>query len=416
MKKNVGNEIIYLSSPNINVCFKARISRDFSDEVFKKSVKTVENRHPILKCVIKTDANGQKVYQNGGGISIQFYSADELNWLEWRDETDNIPFDFENGPLVKIAVLRGVDYVDIVVLGHHIIGDGIGYLNLTRDFLKALDGCLDDEALELPEKNQLKKKNGGLLLHLFAKSLNKKWQKDSRNFSQTEFVKFFMQYREQNPAGVYLADTGKNFLPRLKAICKAREITINEAIATAFIRAVQTQNGGKKVRLGVAASIRNELNISAPHHMGNFVTGVAVEVENAEDTPFKLREQLSRPKKRYQAIHLLNKLERPLIESVMYAAYGGYNNPAAQKLAAILGEKKEDKAFGITNLGVQEFEGFSFTVDDVWFVGPAFPQNFLTVGVMTVGGVVKFCLRYSQSELNERQVDKIFQGVVKEVE
>jgi hypothetical protein len=79
----------------------------------------------------------------------------------------------------------------------------------------------------------------------------------------------------------------------------------------------------------------------------------------------------------------------------MYAGYGDYQNPVSKKLAKQLHEQQDKKSFGVSNLGIQNFDGFSFNVSDVWFVNPAFPQNFLTVGLITVNGIMKFCLRYS---------------------
>jgi len=79
-EKLVGNEIIYLHSPNINVCFKLRVDFDFSNEIYENAVKAVEYRHPILKYVVKANVEGQRYYEASGGVSIQFYTADETDW------------------------------------------------------------------------------------------------------------------------------------------------------------------------------------------------------------------------------------------------------------------------------------------------------------------------------------------------
>ncbi|MCL2197957.1 MAG: hypothetical protein FWB80_03440 [Defluviitaleaceae bacterium] len=412
MKKLIGNEIVYLHSPNINVCFKARIGCNFSNTDFENAANAVEHRHPILKSVVKTDAEGQRYYEYGGGISLQFYTAEETDWQAWYAKADNTPFNFESESFIKIAVIRGEGYSDIVFLGHHILGDGIGYLNLMRDFFCALDGKLDDKVLELPAKNNLKKKGGGFLLKLFAAHFNRQWNKSKKIFTHQEYVDFFAKYREQNPSGIYLAETEKDFLPRLKADCKTRGVTVNEAVITAFAHAVQARNEDKMLRVGCAASIRDEFEIPTPNHMGNYVTGISIDVENADDIPSKLREKFNDPKKRYLVINFLDRMEKSLIESVMYAGYGDYDNPVSKKLAAMLHEQ-HGKSFGVSNLGVQDFNGFSFDVSDVWFVNPAFPQNFLTVGLITVNGVMKFCLRYSG--MSETQIVNIynkFMGII----
>ena len=140
-------------------------------------------------------------------------------------------------------------------------------------------------------------------------------------------------------------------------------------------------------------------------HMGNFVTGISIDVENAESVVSKLRDKFDNPKKRYLIIHFLDRLEKSLIESVAYAGYGDCENPVSKKLARQLNEE-QGKSFGVSNLGAHNFDDFSFNVSDVWFVNPAFAQNFLTIGLITVNGLMKFCLRYSG--VDERWVEGIF--------
>jgi len=231
-----------------------------------------------------------------------------------------------------------------------------------RDFLCALDGKIDDAVLELPENNKLKKKSGGFLLRLFAGSLNKQWNKNKKAFAYSEYAEFFKQYREQNPAGIHLDETEKDFLPKLKVNCKARGITVNEAVITAFVRAVQSQKGNKLFRVGCAASVRDELEIPTSHHMGNYATGISIDVKNANYVPLKLREKFNSPKKRYLILNFLDRMEKSLIESIMYAGYGDYKNPVSKKLSALLHEQQNGKSFGVSNLDIQNFDEFSFKV------------------------------------------------------
>jgi NRPS condensation-like uncharacterized protein len=260
--------------------------------------------------------------------------------------------------------------------------------------------------LELPKTNQLKKKGGGFLLKLFVGRFNKQWNKNKKIFTHSEYVELFTKYREQNRAGIYLAETEKDFLPKLKVKCKASGITVNEAVITAFARSVLLQNSGKSIRIGCAASARDDFEIPTSKHMGNYVTGISIEIENADNVPLKLREKFNDPKKRFLIIHFLDRMEKSLIESLMYAGYGDYKNPVSKKLSVLLREQQDENAFGVSNLGVQNFDDFSFKVSDVWFINPAFPQNFLTIGLITVDGILKFCLRYSG--IGETQIANIY--------
>ena len=44
---------------------------------------------------------------------------------------------------------------------------------------------------------------------------------------------------------------------------------------------------------------------------------------------------------------------------------------------------------------------------DLQFIGPSFPANLLTVGVITVNKKMNLCLRYNESEIKESTIKEI---------
>jgi len=409
MKKYLENEITHLNSPNINVCFTAHIDRAFSENEADFAVRLLVKRHPSLIYTVKTDENGQKYYDNDG--NIETHILPEADLLDLYIKIDSEPFDFHKS-LVKLYILNGENSCDIMLIGHHIIADGIGYLNLLRDIFSALDGKLSAEVCAVPENNSIANSKPGFLLSLFANGLNKKWQKQGKIFTNEEYYDFFTKYRSQYVPQVMLRQLEGGFILRLREACKRWSGSVNEAICLAFAYAIFKTQKRDALRIGVAASIRNEMVIPTQNTLGNFTTGISATILNAGEAAGKVRRQLSNPRTKYQVVHLLSKLTRPLIESAMYAAYGNYDSQASRQLAETLGERRDNKAVGFSNLGAQKFDGYTFNVSDVQFIGPAFPQNFLTVGVMTVGDTLKFCLRYNTPETSETEIADIYDKAV----
>ncbi|GHU69676.1 hypothetical protein FACS189450_02930 [Spirochaetia bacterium] len=422
------NERWHLGSPDINVCFRIIIEGKFSTDDFEKAIDAVCKRHPALNYTIETDAeNNTWFVPDTGRVGLEFYNSKEMpDWQDWYKKTDDVPFNFRQGPLVKICVIFDNNQTEIIVLGHHVIGDGIAYLNLSRDILSALDNKIDTVPQILPVKTKLKKKTGlSFLARLYARKLNKEWRKNPAIFSESDYHTFFEQYRKKYVPQMYMESIKETDLNNIIQKCKSYGLTVNELITAAFAVAMVELSGhypNKEIRLGAAANIRGELIEETYHCMGNYVSGITANVNytsekafmtNAQDTAVLLRAQLKVPKNRYLAVNFFNKIDKDLLEAAMYATYGDYQIPAAKKLGAIIGERSENKGMGMSNLGKYEFDKFAnLKVLDLQFIGPAFPANLLSVGLITVNNKLNINLRYNETEIKTDIIKKVYERAV----
>jgi hypothetical protein len=97
----------------------------------------------------------------------------------------------------------------------------------------------------------------------------------------------------------------------------------------------------------------------------------------------------------------------------MFAAYGNFEHNVSKKLAELLGEQTENKGLGISNLGRHDFTNYkNISIADIQFIGPAFPANLLTTGLITVNGKLNFCLRYNEAEIKIDTVKTIYEKAV----
>jgi hypothetical protein len=220
-----------------------------------------------------------------------------------------------------------------------------------------------------------------------------------------------------------MASLEGNSVKKILEESKLNGLTVNEIITSAFSVVLMEMLDRQELRVGVAVNIRNEL-VSEPNNcMGNFVSGISTKINrnygndfisNAKNTAILLNEQLKNVKNRHLVVHFLNEFDKDLIESTMFAAYGNFEHPISKKLAELIGEAPENKGLGISNLGRHDFNDYeNINVKDIQFIGPAFPANILTVGIITVNNNINFCLRFNATEIKIDEIKVIFEKAMK---
>ncbi|MCL1994480.1 MAG: condensation domain-containing protein [Spirochaetes bacterium] len=424
------NERLFLSSPGANVGFRILLDRGFSKEEIEQAAGELCKRHPFLNSFVERDkAGGVWLAKRKTALEIEYYSAAEAGWITWFEGADNAPFDFSKGALVRLCAISGKN-TEIIILGHHVLGDGIGFLNLARDFLLALDGQPAGTPQVPPFEAQDRYFKHTELLDSdaqdFARGLNEQWRSSREVFSKAGYLEFFRQYNAAFAPKLYVRSIHGGDFERLIEKSKEWGLTVNELLASAFAFAAADIAGKSEIRLGIAANLRGELVSDPAFCMGNYVTGISANVsfdtekdfsQNAKEAANLAREQLSNVKTRHALVHFLNEFDKDLLEWVIPAAYGGgvgdysgVDHPVAKQIAHFIGEKIEDKALGVSNLGRHVFDGYSgFNVSDLQFICPAFPANFLTVGALTANGRLNLCIRYNEAETTPANVKSIYE-------
>ncbi|KAB8151547.1 amino acid adenylation domain-containing protein [Kordia sp. TARA_039_SRF] len=130
-------------------------------ELFKKAIYKVFERHEILRTVFKENKDGE-IRQwvkstDDFEIEIKIENYDEsdtkINNIQRRiDEDIYKPFDFENGPLIRLILfpLEENKYVFYYNM-HHIISDGWSMNVLNTDVLAYYNAYLTNQEVSLPE-------------------------------------------------------------------------------------------------------------------------------------------------------------------------------------------------------------------------------------------------------------------------
>jgi NRPS condensation-like uncharacterized protein len=354
-------------------------------------------------------------------IGIEYYKTEEMSdWKVWYKKTDDTPFDILQGPLARICVISGNSQTEIIILGHHIIGDGVGYLNMAKDVLLALDNKLEAVPQIPPANDKFNKgKKLKLLSRLYTKKLNNEWRKNPVHLSETDYFEFFKDYRCKFVPRIYTNFINENDFKKIIEVCKSNKLTVNELVTAAFATAFTTD---RELRIGVAASTRGELASKPYYCMGNYVTGVSAKINSLSKNDFManvkniaeiLRKELNNVYTRHLIVNFLREFDNDLIESIMFGSYGNYQLPISKKIGELIAEGLDGKGLGISNLGRHEINNFnSFRLLDLQFIGPAFPANLLSVSIITVNNKLNICLRYNETEIETDTVITIYKKAV----
>ena len=420
----INTEREHIFSPDIHVGIAAKINTSIGNDRISDAIKALYHRHPLLTATIIFDKNNTAYYKlySSKPIQLEFVeSEDPLIWRSWMTDTNHKPFDFQNGPMLKMLVIRSKGHTTFAALGHHLLGDGISYVFFMRDFLSALDNHLDDmrlfppiiqNASSLPVEGRL-----GWLMKVLAKKLNRDYRKSGKQFTYNDYYSMYETYNLGKIPSMCLVSLNMDETQRLIDLCHLHRVTVNEAITTAFISA-RKNAGIKSDYLGVSCSIRDEMTVNPKEGMGNYVSGIAVSANyddslnfwtNASNIGNLLNKKLKKTNKRMTALSLVDAIDDSLIDAVNFAGFGGYQNSTAQKLCDILCGVPADEGLGISNLGKFKMGFEQFSVEKMWFVPPLFASSDFIVGVFTLNNEMNFCLRYSASKHDQDSIIKLFE-------
>ena len=131
--------------------------------IFERAIHAVIDRHEILRTIFKENADGEirqwikkredlafelihndyRGLENAGELAASFVAEDSVK-----------PFDFENGPLLRMALLQHSDtYFTFYYNMHHIVSDGLSMEILSRDLKAYYEAFLMQKDVVLPALN-----------------------------------------------------------------------------------------------------------------------------------------------------------------------------------------------------------------------------------------------------------------------
>jgi hypothetical protein len=113
---------------------------------WRAALGTVQERHPMLSVAIQTIADRRPSFRTvvDAPIPLRITKAPLSSWQTEVARELATPFNPEQAPLVRAALLHGLTESVLILSAHHSIADGLSLAHIFRDIIHALAG----EALE----------------------------------------------------------------------------------------------------------------------------------------------------------------------------------------------------------------------------------------------------------------------------
>lgn len=409
MRNYIYSERADLFEPNIYIEFLVQILGNPSVEGLVLAVKAAfaANEATLSKISLKKDGTSFYERVNESGCSVTVVQKD---WKELIRENEKIPFNIEQGELMKVFIIQLGGKISLFIMAHHLVGDGKSITYFLEDVMNALSGeKLEYKPLRLITQNSFPKESElPVYFKLYVNNFNRKWRRSGRNFTWDDYYNIHKNYWKERSSKVIYETFSPEEINRIHIFAKEMGVSVNSYITTAFLEANRDNS-----TIGMAVDARLDHNRS----MSNQATGISVDytysdkitfAENASRIHQKMHKKLDNLAKKYFILQFMPLFMPTLIDSVLLYTYDLYQNKTTQKLAKVMGYKGgKTRELGITNLTRLDIPNTygPYRIQGAVFIPPvvSYAKHIIGVSTMDDGMVITYHFMSDQDETEERE-------------
>lgn len=420
----------FYQNPSMYLVTKITVIGEYNSKRLEDSIKEMERVHPIITYVLEEGEEGKVYFAKKEDIKVTvkyFERKNQDDWLRITRDEEFIPLEFDKEPPLRFLIIHGEEEFDIVILGHHLLGDGKSFQYLMQDLLEVY--CNKTQNLPIQETRFIRKtedmpKESELPIEFVEaiQSVNTEWSSMRRQFTREEYEKLFNDYHEVHGLGLFVEYYDKEKYPLLIRRCKEHGVTVNSALVTAFV-AVLYKVKKEEQKATVAIDLRNQLKFETNRCITNCSSAISPLLQYDEKDTFwgnvkhihkLLKEDLKDPSKTFTILQLFNQLDGSIFDPLYYAENGTYQGEILMKVAKLLGFENREQGFDISNLGVVNINpnmGEYVIRDYVFFANPTTVYDF-TVGVATLDEQLNLAICYKKNSITEETIREYTKGAI----
>lgn len=411
--KYIFSERPHLMCPNMLIGLKFNVYKEYINLKAQKVLDLIADAHPFLKSTLKHKKDFI-IYSISEKSTIEFHEIN--NKTDFMNDYKNVSetyWDVFNEGLLKIFVYPQDKCFTVLMVAHHLLGDGKSIAQLMNEFaILYNDGEIHKEnertiisgIKDLPVKSDLTGLN-----NWYINFLNKKWNKEQHRITQKEYKNFFRKFVVQNPVSYMQKIIASDKLQSIILNCKNNDVKVNSAILSAFSIAAETKT------IGIGVDIRNKLTSYKEDTIGNFASALSISCKGSKDCYQRAKTISKRVDKKIKdnrklmlLLSCYMRMSPLLIDAMFPSCFNGYKSKTAKKAGKMFGYNKQNN-LGITNLGKYKISN----IGDVIFIPPASPSNFQTVGVITVNNEMSFCSSFYSNNISLKTIENQINSAVK---
>lgn len=231
MKRYILSERVNLYEPNVYIQFYVQIMGDFSVKDMEEAVKKAYAANETTMCKIVLEKSGAVYYEKMKGSECRVQTATE-EFREIIREEEKKPFEIEHGEFMRVFIIPSEKDMGVLIMAHHLVGDGKSIIYFIEDVMSALEGeSLDEKPMKLitresfPEKSELP-----LGIKLFVRGFNKKWKKKGCTFTWKDYYAVHEAYWKKHDSQVLCRTFCKEELESIKQNAKKAGVSVNSLI------------------------------------------------------------------------------------------------------------------------------------------------------------------------------------------
>lgn len=405
-----------LFEPNDYIVFYIGIGREVIAEDLAAAVKAAyrANEATMSKVLLRTDGAACYEKMSCSGCKVKILQGD---WREIIRENEKIPFKLENGEFVRSFVISVGEKLFLLVMAHHLVGDGKALVYFIESVMNALAGKeLEYKPLTLLTRQSFPK-NEKLPIHakLYTTYCNRKWRKlGSPAFTWTDYYKLHHDYWKKAASNIKYKIFSKEETAYIKEKAKQMGVSVNSYVIAAFLQA-DTNNR----IVGIPVSVREDGNKS----MTNLTSGISIWhrfsekrsfCENARQIHQKVHKAIQKHK--WFVLQFLSALSPTLLDGVLLNTYQCFQNRLVKQLGKVMGYTG-DRDLGITNLTVLDIPTVygAYKIEKLIFVPPAVSYARSIIGVSTINGEMTLTYHYMEDTKKEPEAffDRSIQNLIR---
>jgi hypothetical protein len=406
-KLKINKERIWVYSPTPNIVIKTTVNSIIPEEKLQVAINKAVEVNQILHCNIAFDSNEETYYHIQPDMRYPITEYFE-EWEKVALGQAKEPFRPDRGNLVRFFYSYKEGNTELLLIAHHLMGDGTSFAYLIQDIMHILTGdTLKDKPMELFQMEDLPNKSKlSFLMRIMMKGLNNKFNKTGKTFSPEEYYNMAKRYQNDTDIHIITKTFAKEEYMHMKGMAKEYDVTLNTLIVTALLQAANVKSD-----IGQAVSIRKP----GYEGMGNFATGVSTVneynhnksfKENAQSVQKRLYRKLHNEKKKYFLLQFMGGIKGSLQDAIYFAACDGYENKTAKQLASMFGYMGKPKGISVTNLTklpIADTYG-DMKLLDFTFVPPLVLNSKRIIGIATIGDTMTISMSIREDEQKQNNL------------
>ena len=410
MRKYISSERMMLFEPNIYIQLLARISGNLSGNDLIIAVKAAfaNNEVTMSKIVLHTDGTAFYEKMDDSGCSV---TVTHKHWTDIVNENEKLPFNIHQGELMRVFITPSDEGISLLMMAHHLVGDGKAIIYFLEDILKALSGENPEyKPLRLATDSDFPKES--ILppgYKEYADVYNQQWSKSGRNVGWADYFSIHGSYWRKHSSRIIYETFSSDEINGISVRAKEAGVTINSYIINAFLKADRGNS-----RIAVAVNARTSHNQS----MSNQVAGISIRhrysarktfEENAKLIHQKIYKEINDPIKKFFNLQFVPLFDPALLDSIFLHIYNKYANKTTAKLAKIIGYKgREKKDLGFTNLtkiDIAYNKSSSYKISQVLIVAPmiSYVKRIVCIYTLEDEMTISYRIMNAKNEAKERR-------------